>query len=396
MSQEGLISIGAASTAVTARPESVGCAGESSQRKDEEMYPRLPSVPNLIPELMWKVVHHLGDDLLDHLPVDHVVNTKHSFNYDTEGYFRRRLRGSLKPWFDDPKDLLGTMRETEAVISGSFVLRFVLGIAEWQPRNLDLYVCTGHPTRLLRNFVTASGFDLKRVANNPRFHPDRSDVKRIWLYQKPRPRGPTAYLDIIETSARRAFAPVFRFHLTCLMNFMTWDGIYILYPALTFSMRALVHPRENQSHVNVLQQPQYVKYRERGFTILQAVEDLDADCGDACPGLWRSVADVGCFVCLFRDGGSDVLGCTVDMESMTWTWTVDGDMPRARCQNPKCTRTPLMYPRHDGFQPVTPYSDENTPADINNMNQLYLTEASGEVQLMGDSSDEEMPPLVPA
>lgn len=323
-------------------------------------------------ELTWKIFQNLGDDLLDHFPIDLVMNAKHSFNYDTQGYIQRRLRAALRPWFDEPRDLLDAMESTKAVISGSFVLRFVLGTAEWRPRNLDLYVRTGTLSSRLKNAIATRGFTLTRVIENPRFDPQLSDVRRISLYKKEHPEKSTVYVDVIETPGRHAFAPVFRFHLTCLMNFMTHQGIYILYPALTLSLRAIVHPRENRSD-EVLEQPQFTKWSERGFKILRSVEELRSDCGNACQGLWRSVADIGCLVCLFRDGGTDILSLTSEMEDMTWTLTVDGDMPISTCPNPNCLRTPLMYPRRDGILPVTPFSDDDAPADINNMNIQYTS-----------------------
>lgn len=326
-----------------------------------------------------------------------------SFNYDTSGYLRRRLRGSLKPWFNDPQDLLEALRITDAVISGSFVLRFILGTAAWRPGNLNLNVCTGRSGSELKDFVTTQGFVLDEAVDNPRFDADLSDVVTVTLYKKyVRHDNRTVYLDITETPARRSFSPIFRSHLTCVMNFITDSCIYILYPALTLSMQAIIHPRENIG--DMLNQRCVIKYRERGFTIIPSVEDLGSDCGNACPGLWRTVADIGCLACVLHEESSDGLAETNNMENMTWALTVDGDMPRARCPNPRCVRTPLMYLRRDGVMPVTPFSDDTLLPNINIMN-IHLPDFLVDppqplvtihpTSVNDDDDDDIPPPLMP-
>ncbi|KAG9037602.1 hypothetical protein FRB95_004822 [Tulasnella sp. JGI-2019a] len=72
-------------------------------------------------------------------------------------YIVRRLHSTLKTWVKDPQPLRVIMQDTKAIISGSWVLSFLLGLADdvrWEAKDIDFYVPFGYICRSLQNYLT--------------------------------------------------------------------------------------------------------------------------------------------------------------------------------------------------------------------------------------------------
>lgn len=306
------------------------------------------------------VLDTLSKSILDKLPIHNVKRVGRILGIDVPSYLHERFGFALLQYFADPRETLEIMEGSGAVISGSFALRFILGAGDWCPGDLDIYVCRDFAA-LLHGYLTRQGYVMD-AAFAPMFPPynfAQSDVSLIskWIKHSDEEGGPERCIDIIETRAVKPFPPIFRFFFTGTMNFITHNCIYMLYPALTLRKRALLHPRELYRSVDLENTPIVEKWRARGFKIIRGVEYLHKPCGNACPMLWRSIADIGCAE--YRFAGGTTLAVIEDLEYTTWSLTRDGDMPKARCPNPYCTRSSLMYERRDGTVPNTPFSSES-------------------------------------
>ncbi|KIJ58467.1 hypothetical protein HYDPIDRAFT_67572, partial [Hydnomerulius pinastri MD-312] len=119
------------------------------------------------------------------------------------GLLTERLHETLKPFENSVGGLFNIMWTHCAVISGSVALSFFNPTRVSDPTDLDLAITS---------VVTLSNSDHT--------------------------------IDVIESSSTVSIAPIFKFHLTAVMNFISSEGFFSAYPHLTTSGRALTNPQQ--------------------------------------------------------------------------------------------------------------------------------------------------------
>ncbi|KAI6157452.1 hypothetical protein BKA82DRAFT_48178, partial [Pisolithus tinctorius] len=123
--------------------------------------------------------------------------------------------------------LLHILHMCDAVVSGSTALHVLLpeNTMDWTPTDLDIYVpkhCYPH-LRILTHQTT------------PIY--SQSTITFIVAWGKG-----NCHIDVVVTNTEVAVSPIFQFHSTAVMNFITADHIFCAYPALTLHGLSIVNP----------------------------------------------------------------------------------------------------------------------------------------------------------
>ncbi|KAI5996714.1 hypothetical protein EDD15DRAFT_2113722, partial [Pisolithus albus] len=126
----------------------------------------------------------------------------------------------------------------ETVISGSCALHLLLPKVQncWKPQDLDLYISRTSIHRLLHNLQTHH-YDVtavKRDLFDP--YPNSHIHSIITLHHN------STKIDVIISKTPSPISPIFQFHSTALINFVTSSSIFCAYPQLTLRHLSLVNP----------------------------------------------------------------------------------------------------------------------------------------------------------
>ncbi|KAH7906346.1 hypothetical protein BJ138DRAFT_1117666 [Hygrophoropsis aurantiaca] len=179
-------------------------------------------------------------------------------------YINQRKDNHLAKFVTSPTYLLHAMRITSSVISGSFALAMLLPAADvaWGVADLDIYTNFKSYHRLII-YLLREGYTIRSTTR--RHSPvcySNSAIRKVMTLDKQ-----TRSIDVIISAFKDSTIPIFHFHSTIVMNYVSADSLFSAYPRLTSQYRALVNPLSlPQSHVNG---PSCAmeKYRHRGFRI---------------------------------------------------------------------------------------------------------------------------------
>lgn len=287
-----------------------------------------------------------------------------SFQLGVRDYLSKRLHSMLRPWMKDAVAFRKAMGETDTLISGSWALAFLMGLADpvrWEAKDLDLYVPRGDPCKKLVDHLSEhQGFtDVERyvlvgalqdvsLPSTPTvpappvegredaqqgYSFNRRGILNVYKLTKTFDTGKTCTIDIIESVTDNAVSPIVSFDYTCLMNYITHDGIYCLYPKLTFDKLGMDQSYEGSGHRSTTR---HEKYTERGFKHVRKTTDLPGrvPCGSACPHLVRRNHDAGTMIVPLTEEPAMI------KDSMRASWRLRGDPDEltVQCFNPHCPR----------------------------------------------------------
>ncbi|TDL18182.1 hypothetical protein BD410DRAFT_753461, partial [Rickenella mellea] len=141
------------------------------------------------------------------------------------------------------------MRDYEAVVSGCHALEFIMPSPDvpWTlaAADLDLYVPLGLEQPFIDFLEIFEGYDCK-----PRTRPaSRKDLVRLSIYPNTFSSMFTLHhpdtkrsIDIIVSCDASPLSPIFQFHSTPVMNWITADAVCSAYPLYTFASRGIVNP----------------------------------------------------------------------------------------------------------------------------------------------------------
>ncbi|KAI6156988.1 hypothetical protein BKA82DRAFT_60127, partial [Pisolithus tinctorius] len=177
-------------------------------------------------------------------------------------YLQHRIRALAARFFRDPEILMDVLRSCDAVISGSSALHLLLpaSYTTWSPTDLDIYVplrTFHYLTWLLNNHGYSSVS--KGAINHSTY--SYSKIASVYTFS-----DGVRTMDVVVSKTSAAFSPLFQFHSTALMNFVSHDRISCAYPSLTLHHLSLINPGLlyancfSDKHIDALQ-----KYVLRGF-----------------------------------------------------------------------------------------------------------------------------------
>lgn len=233
-------------------------------------------------------------------------------------HIHRRSRLLVRPFVAMPDNLYLILRLTRSAISGSSALRFMLPVTScsWTCKDLDIYTPEGKSAMVV-NFFKLEGY---KVSKRSKFKgPYRAGSFDVTTMIK----GHLS-VDVVTVKHSSFFSAISRFHLTCLINFLSADGFFSAYPTLTASEHSIVSylsfaefggigPRDTTIVA-------YRKYQDRGFKLLYLPESADTGlprtdgdapshtCGKSawCPHTPRTTNDSHCLYVPFDPNPSSV------------------------------------------------------------------------------------------
>ncbi|OAX33835.1 hypothetical protein K503DRAFT_804062 [Rhizopogon vinicolor AM-OR11-026] len=217
-------------------------------------------------------------------------------------FFRRayNINQHLSHYFPDPLQFRSLQARTGLVVSGSNALQF-LDRTFYPTSDLDLYSHPGHVYEVLE-WIESIGYEYHPSINqNEDWH---NSVSADWdgttqRVTELRGRDPDGHLDqllypqikdvftfkrsvtihggtvelkvqIIETTCNPVDT-ILNFHLTCVMNIITFDAAYSFYPVATFEQRiTLLIPGSSSNRLDAVQ-----KYVARGWRVYAAFRPVD-------------------------------------------------------------------------------------------------------------------------
>ncbi|KIN94232.1 hypothetical protein M404DRAFT_58437, partial [Pisolithus tinctorius Marx 270] len=153
-------------------------------------------------------------------------------------FIQHRLCLLTKPFFKNTETLLGILRTCDAVVSGSCALHILLPANEtcWILSDLDIYVSCHHMACLSVAHLVGTGYVIVRQQTVNAGPYGSSSIRLVVSFA-----NDCQSIDVIVSSTAAAMSPIFEFHSTAMMNFISANHIFCAYPALTLHLMSLVN-----------------------------------------------------------------------------------------------------------------------------------------------------------
>ncbi|KAI6011234.1 hypothetical protein BKA83DRAFT_4132226 [Pisolithus microcarpus] len=175
-------------------------------------------------------------------------------------YVKGRITRVGAQYFSCGNDLFDMLHSCDAVISGSTALHVLLPECGtlWTPTDLDIYVLHREAERLL-DHLTDQGYAIIAELPVKKVGYTYSHVSRLVVLTN----GKNS-VDVVVSKTSTTLSPIFQFHSTAVMNFISADTIFSGYPTLTLWHLSVVnagplyyHP---QRHAMICAICKYIKW----------------------------------------------------------------------------------------------------------------------------------------
>ncbi|KAF4637168.1 hypothetical protein G7Y89_g920 [Cudoniella acicularis] len=184
---------------------------------------------------------------------------------------RWNINKKLKRFVQNPQRLRSELARHDAVISGSFVLQLLDSVV-WEESDLDIYVedtQDAFASLEIRNLLTQKeGYEFKSRSGTLEFmnsnrYPVGDILKTDTLLRKWREGSEekVTKVQIISTKIPAPLAIIGDFYTSALINFITWNKIYSIFPDSTFLDHETLRLRNAGDEETEL----IAKYAERGW-----------------------------------------------------------------------------------------------------------------------------------
>ena len=242
--------------------------------------PNIPVFGKPITTTMLLDNTHLVSMLLAYCDVRDIVHFAASTKVNAataHEYLNCHLHDVILPFVENTKQFFKIMCTCDAVISGSVALHFLLSTNQtnWTPTDLDLYVPQANACQLVSLLGDHSYQVVHQgeVDNSPYTH---SNIHTMLTLS-----SGICKFDVVVSKRVMAAAPIFQFHTTVVMNFISPGRYFCAYPALTFCGLSMVNPgplyvgRHGQNAFSVI-----AKYQSCGFRYISCseVHELNFTC----------------------------------------------------------------------------------------------------------------------
>ncbi|CAL1699941.1 unnamed protein product [Somion occarium] len=211
-----------------------------------------------------------------------LLRTCRAVNVAVKEYISRafNVHRLLSRYFSDPMAFRYIQACTGTLISGSAALQF-FDRSLYPDSDLDLYVPMPWRKKV-GHFLLAQGykfepypfqhptFDVaisdRRVVTARGLYGNLKGIAGVFTFEKKSARGEELKVQII-VAVRSTMEVILRFHSTCVMNVISFDRAYCLYPLATLEQRrSLVCTSRNDE----VAQRVFEKYSERGWKIVKS------------------------------------------------------------------------------------------------------------------------------
>jgi hypothetical protein len=194
---------------------------------------------------------------------------------------RNEITALFRLFIPAPHDLLYMMCQTDSIVSGSSVVWLLDGFPEsWSPGDLDVYCRPGEGPKLVE-FLQTQGY-----VTDPSPSPhDSSFFRNAKLSSATVMKNGNLKIDVLEAATLSTLDSVLWYHSTVVMNYISWNEIAVLYPALTLEKSAIVQDATAQRGVGWM-----AKYKQRLYA-MDYSWDLPKGVHECCPHILRTNRD---------------------------------------------------------------------------------------------------------
>ncbi|KAJ7195569.1 hypothetical protein C8J57DRAFT_1634023 [Mycena rebaudengoi] len=211
-----------------------------------------------------------------------------------EEYFINRINDVLRLFVPDPRLLLRILSTTRSVISGSVPLTVICG-GIFVPADLDIYVPASQEETLL--LLLEDHFGFKDLASYPAT--DYENNCEVDTARRLHSSEQVRTINVMTCAGESAIQPIFNFHSTLVMNFISSQGLYCAYPLLTTSRAAIPATANGGARPSASAVAKCLeKYLRRGFSfgssLDECIDDLPAHTcyeDSSCPRTIRTLYD---------------------------------------------------------------------------------------------------------
>lgn len=208
-------------------------------------------------DLIYEVLDYF--DVRQLIPVA-AINRSHSVI--VHKYMQQRFGAMAGRFFTDIQAFTRMLIDLRAVVSGSAALHLMLPpkMTYWTPQDLDIYAPNVHYISVCARMLSL-GYSIADEHERDPTPYTYSQVKEVLTFS-----DGTHKVHVVFSKSMTAFAPIFEFHSTAVMNFVSPRHLFCAYPDLTFKELSIINPGAayfgpfNVSVVDALR-----KYNLRGF-----------------------------------------------------------------------------------------------------------------------------------
>lgn len=215
-----------------------------------------------------------------------------------------RFVHALKLFGLHPNDFAHILHMHHAIVSGSFALHIFDRSGAWSPKDLDLYV-PFHRVNHIVNRLRAHGY----IPVGPPHKGNSRITYRHTIASVTKLTNSNHFINIVESSTHSSISPVFQFHLTVVMNYISSSRVFSAYPTLTTQRRSMInhiHYKDNSPTNGLV--ACYAKYISRGYDLRATLKGwADAEGSKHCcqhlfdcPHRIRTPYDPGCLFVVWR------------------------------------------------------------------------------------------------
>ncbi|KIO09006.1 hypothetical protein M404DRAFT_51775, partial [Pisolithus tinctorius Marx 270] len=157
----------------------------------------------------------------------------------------------------------------------------------WTPSDLDIYVPLWQMCYLSMR-LECEGYNVIRETCIEASPYNTTTIHSILTFS-----NGTHYIDVIVSKTSTALSPLFQFHSTAVMNFISTDTIFCAYPNLTFVHHVLINPHPiYYGTLSFKTMAALQKYASRGFEFVECEEFHHLPY--SCRSIPHSLTDGGC------------------------------------------------------------------------------------------------------
>ncbi|KAF8327495.1 hypothetical protein F5887DRAFT_898771, partial [Amanita rubescens] len=260
--------------------------------------------------------------IFDLLPIEDILaleRTSQRMKDLKEQYCKSVFRISrvIMPFVDNENQVqvfVQMMKETNALISGSTALQF-FDRTRYHEADLDLYFEARY-IDLWKTQMVAFGYSLMEktaasasVVEGELEYRGFEEIESVESFKHP---GSNQVVQLMATKASPIRA-ILDFHSTCVMNVITYQRAYSLYPVCTFIDReTLVCGVFNKKSLEALK-----KYERRGWIMVHAIRTENFQCAaDELKMRTRRFGDDRCWMISLEGEKKDM--CSVEGHNISW------------------------------------------------------------------------------
>ncbi|KAG1859901.1 hypothetical protein C8R48DRAFT_774615 [Suillus tomentosus] len=279
-------------------------------------------------------------DSFDLAELSSLATVTPTLHTDVDEYIQRRKRIIFARFMSHIDAFVGLLQGTGAVVSGSCALNLVQAREGAVAINdLDVYTTIQNFDEFVRFFTETEHYTMKRNFHRPPPGPyNTTGIAKLFRLEN---NGRN--VDIIVTNLSSAISPIFQFHSTVVMNFISAEAVFCAYPGWTLDGTGLIHPRMyKQNATNLATVRSLAKYMQRGFTLYSEIAQLavhESRCVRTyyCPQITRSTNDKGKLAWTFgREERDGALVSANYIDTKAVIWSLGGD----QCYNERASGSP--------------------------------------------------------